>query len=367
MQMQCDGTVKTRLSPCCRLKTIASDVQIQGKGYPLKLPPRESGRVTDSNIVGTPAASTELRMTFWPVKLMTNPGANPGQSQSHVSVAGLSRVSVAEGLEGRDFLYLGFLAVTAIWIWIRDLAWLSAADETLPILAALPLFIWLGSPWRFRQVSLLLPRLPLLGVALLAAAGLVLDMTLLLASAWTFALWIWIKARVAGETCLLRRLAVLPFLAFPWIALDLTPLGWQFRLSAAWVADHAYAALGFSVVREGTMLLVRNIPIEVAAPCSGMNSLQAILLGGLVLTWMEFGRSRWYWWLVASLPVLAWFANTVRVCSIIATAIGVGPEAARGSLHQICDWAVVLLVVGGWSMAVRWLLGTRLRRKFEAL
>jgi exosortase len=146
-------------------------------------------------------------------------------------------------------------------------------------------------------------------------------------------------------------------MAFPWVTLDLMPVGWWFRLSASWVADHAYSATGFSVLREGTNLVVSGIPIEVAAPCSGMNSLQAILMGGLVLTWIELDKSRWYWWIVASLPLLAWTANTIRVCSIIAMAVVWGPDAASGSLHQIGGWAVVLGVVGGWSLMAKRLTG----------
>jgi len=146
-------------------------------------------------------------------------------------------------------------------------------------------------------------------------------------------------------------------MAFPWVTLDLMPVGWWFRLSASWVADHAYSATGFSVLREGTNLVVSGIPIEVAAPCSGMNSLQAILMGGLVLTWIELDKSRWYWWIVASLPLLAWTANTIRVCSIIAMAVVWGPDAASGSFHQIGGWAVVLAVIGGWSLMARCLTG----------
>jgi exosortase len=286
-------------------------------------------------------------------------GANPGQHPSRVQFAGLSRWIGAKGLQWGDLSYLGFLAAAAIWIWVRDLAWLSAAGETLPILAVLPIFVWLGSPWRLREDSFSLPLPPLVAASLLTSAGLATDLTLLLAAGWTCALWIWFKERVIGETALKRRLAILPLMAFPWVALDFAQVGWWFRLSGAWVADHLYAAMGFSVVREGTNLLVHGVPFEVAAPCSGMNSLQAILMGGLVLTWIDFSRNRRYWWLVASLPVLAWVANSLRVCAIIAMAVGSGSEVARGPFHQIGGWAVVLAVFFGWSMAAKRVAGAR--------
>lgn len=265
-----------------------------------------------------------------------------------------------------DFLFLGALAAGGIWVWVRDLGWLSATEETLSILAALPLFVWLGSPWRVRDGSWSWPRLPLLAVGLLAGAGIALDMTLLLAAAWTLALWTWLKERVAGEARLQRRLAILPLLAFPWVTLDLAPVGWWFRLSASWVVDHLYGALGFPVVRAGTSLLVHGLPIEVAAACSGMNSLQAILMAGVVLTWIEAGRSRWYWWSVACLPLLGWVANTARVCAVVAAALVWGPEAAGGPFHQILGWVVVLAVFSGWWLMVRWAAGLRQPRRVAA-
>ena len=298
-------------------------------------------------------------MTLLPAEPQQEPGNNSGERTSLVPAAASLRWFDAAGLESGDLLFLAILVVAGMWIWVRDTAWLAATDETLPILAAFPLFVWLGAPWRIRADSISLPTVPAAVAIGLALLGWALDVTLLLATAWTFALWLWIKARVAGEVHLRHRLAMLPLLAFPWVSLDLAPVGWWFRLSAAWVVDHAYGVLGYSVVREGTNLLISGIPIDVAAPCSGMNSLQAILLGGLVLTWLEFGRSRLFWWLVASLPLLAWVANTLRVCTIVALAVGLGPDAARGSLHQIGGWLVVLLVCCGWLFTAKWVAGKR--------
>ena len=65
-----------------------------------------------------------------------------------------------------DLVYLGCLAVAGLGIWVRDTAWLSAPEETLAILAVVPLFVWLGAPWRIRQASGPLPLGPLVGAAL---------------------------------------------------------------------------------------------------------------------------------------------------------------------------------------------------------
>ena len=88
----------------------------------------------------------------------------------------------------RDYVWLGALLLGAALVWLHDLAWVPAASETLPILAALPLFAWLGGPWRFRtgRFELHGATLAAAGVALLL--GLVLDLTFFLAAAWTLAL-----------------------------------------------------------------------------------------------------------------------------------------------------------------------------------
>lgn len=248
----------------------------------------------------------------------------------------------------RDQFWLGALLLGAALVWLRDLAWAPAASETLPILAALPLFAWLGGPWRFRPGRFELHGATLAAAAVALVIGLVLDFTFFFAVAWTLALWSWLRVRLAGESVGLRRLLLLPLMAFPWMTLDLAPLGWWFRITASWAADQLFGSLGFVVSRQGTNLLVHGLPIEVAPACSGMNSLQAILIAGIILSWMELRGSRWYWLSVATLPMLAWVANAARICSIVAIALGWGTGFARGWFHEVGGWLVVVTVFVSW-------------------
>jgi exosortase/archaeosortase family protein len=165
-------------------------------------------------------------------------------------------------------------------------------------------------------------------------------------------LWAWLQTRLPNERADLRRLLLLPLLAFPWLTLDLAPLGWWFRLSGAWAADQLFGALGFVVTRQGTNLLVHGLPIEVAPACSGMNSLQAILIAGIILAWLELRGSRWFWLGVATLPVLAWFANAARICAVVGVALSWGAGFARGWFHEVGGWLVVMMVFGGWWLVL---------------
>ena len=255
-------------------------------------------------------------------------------------------------MKPRDYLWLGGLLIGATFIWLRDLAWLPFASDTLPILGALPLFVWLGAPWRFQSTRPQLHGVSLAAAGLLLVAGILADFTLLLAAAWSLALWSWLRGRVS-EAVNLRRLILLPFMAFPWMTLDMAPVGWWFRVSAAWTTEHLFSVLGFAVVRQGTNLLVHGLPIEVAPACSGMNSLQAVLIAGIVLALHEFPYRRLYWLSLATLPVLAWGANVLRVCSVVAVALTWGSELAHGWCHDAAGWLILMAIFFCWWLAIR--------------
>jgi len=54
-------------------------------------------------------------------------------------------------MHNKDYGMLTSLGLLAVFIWFRDTAWMSSSDDTLPILVALPVFVWLGWPWQFKS------------------------------------------------------------------------------------------------------------------------------------------------------------------------------------------------------------------------
>ena len=221
------------------------------------------------------------------------------------------------------------------------------ADEVLPIVAALPLFAWLGAPWRLRDDRFALHTGSLAVAGVSFVSGLALNLTLLLAVTWTASLWSWIRGRVCTEgdaLVRLRRLLPLPLLAFPWITLDGGPVGWWFRLSAAWAVQHMFAGIGLAVTREGTHLIVESQPVSVDASCAGLKVLQCMLIAGTMLAFIQLGRRRQYWWTLPVLPLLAWTANTVRVTTLTVAALSFGPEFAQGWFHAWGGWLVLVLM-----------------------
>ena len=269
-------------------------------------------------------------------------------------------------MKPRDRLWLGGLLAMAAFIWLRDRTWLTSADEVLPLLAAPAVFLWLGQPWRGWRKPAGVVNFKLLITALVVfILGLALDVALLLALAWTLALWSWLSGKICpARSNQLRRLLVFLLLAFPWLALDLPALGWWFRLSAAWSAEHFFQALGLAVTRDGTQIVVQNFPVAVTAACAGLNALQAMLVAGGLLAFVQLGRSRWYWPALLVLPLVAWLANTLRVVMLSTVALTFGANAARGWFHEWGGW-LVLIVMFGLCGAMFAFLG-RGRKNLEA-
>ena len=248
----------------------------------------------------------------------------------------------------RDLGVAGGLAGLGVIIWIRDLSWWPMAGDALPILAGFGLFAWLGAPWRFKMAEGPAPRIaarPLLICAGLFCAGAAANSTLLLALSWCGLLWAWLKLRLPEERHpLMKQLLVLPLLSFPWILLDGQPVGWAFRLSGAWATEHVFHLFHQNALREGTQLWLNGQPVAVEAACSGLNSLQSLLLAGTALAIIFLGPGRRFWWNLPLLAALAWLANTVRIVSLCLAAVFISPEFFRGALHQGSGWLLLMVM-----------------------
>ncbi|MCB1135580.1 MAG: exosortase/archaeosortase family protein, partial [Chlamydiia bacterium] len=250
-----------------------------------------------------------------------------------------------DNMTPKDTRILGLLIVLAAFIWIRDTSWMSTADDTLPILIAIPVFVWLGWPWTFLKEEKPLPAWGIFGTALLFLAGIVSDLTVLLAIGWCVLVWAFIRTRIDPELHdMSRKLMVLPLIAFPWITLDAEKLGWWFRLSGAWVTGEVFHALGYAVVTEGTFLHINGQPISVEPACSGLNTLQSMMISGSMMAYVLLGETSRYWISLPFLVVLAWLANTIRIMVLTTAAILISPEFAMGWFHDWGGWFILVLM-----------------------
>lgn len=243
---------------------------------------------------------------------------------------------------------LGALGVLAAFIWLRDLRWYEELGDSLPILAALPVFIALGWPWRLHHDNWRIATAPALLAAVLFPLGIAFDSGLVLAVAWTTLLWSWIAGRVVVRPgSHLRKLMLLPLLAFPWLLTDLERLAWWFRLSGAASAGDLLAFAGFTVAREGTFLWANDFAVSVEPACSGVNGLQSMLLAGAALAYVKLKGSALFWWNLPLLVGAAWLANLLRIVTATAAGALMSPEAAArwvDPLHSFAGWLALCVV-----------------------
>jgi exosortase/archaeosortase family protein len=242
-----------------------------------------------------------------------------------------------------DITFGTALLLLAVFIWFRDTTWMSSADDTLPILVTLPLFFWLGMPWQLSSVTPNYQISKFYIAGFLFLLGIILNSTLILAITWSLLLWTWISARVSKDTLpMLRKLLILPLLAFPWISLDFDRIGWWFRLSGTWVTGHLFQLFGYEVEQEGTLLFIEGFPISIEKACAGLNTLQSMLIAGTLLDFIILGSTTKYWYNLLLLPFIGWLANTFRIIVITASAIFISPQFAMGSFHVVGGWLVII-------------------------
>lgn len=246
-----------------------------------------------------------------------------------------------------DMAILFILALLALFIWVRDTSWISTADDTLPILVAIPLFIWIAAPWKFREepepISVNLIAISVL----LFLIGIGINFTFSLSLGWTILFWAWLKSRVDPEMLpSIKKLLILPVMAFPWVALDAVKIGWWFRLSGAWAASEFFSFFHLDVSREGTTMVVNGLPISVEVACAGLNTLQSMLIAGSIVDFLILGSSVLYWWNLPVLVAISWAANTIRIIFISLAALYISPQFATGEFHTWGGWAILMIMFG---------------------
>lgn len=247
----------------------------------------------------------------------------------------------------KDYGIITLLALLAGFIWFRDTSWITTFDDTVPLLVAIPIFVWLGFPWKFKKEQDPLPSQWLIITVTLFLVGILLNLTFILGLGWTSLLWAWLSNRIQpGSNPSLSKLFVLPIMAFPWVIMDANSLGWWFRLSGAWVAAQFFTLIGYEVQYAGTTVVINGLPISIEAACAGLNTLQSMLIAGSVVAYLILKNTNRFWWNLPLLFVMAWVANTLRIIVISSAALLVDPEFALGTFHTWGGWLILMVMFG---------------------
>jgi exosortase len=177
---------------------------------------------------------------------------------------------------------------------------------------------------------------------------------LLVGLTWTF----WGLGRLktlAFPFVLLLTMVPLPTLVYNSVAAPL-------QLFASNMATQVAQFLGVSIYRDGNIIHLATTSLGVAEACSGLNSLASLVVGSLLLGYLEEASITGRVLLTLLSIPLAIVVNVIRVAGTAVLA-DYQPEFAMGFYHLFSGW---LVFVAGFGML--WLLGKlvfRLTRSFS--
>ncbi len=129
----------------------------------------------------------------------------------------------------------------------------------------------------------------------------------------------------------------------------ITMLHLLLRHISAFGAVHLVEWYGIPVMRDGTTLFMSAAVVEVADACSGVSTLYASVLLGLILAYLSNSLGRRVLLLTASV-VLAVVTNTIRVAILVLIVHYYGVDPLKTPLHEVSGmitFALVLLALFG--------------------
>jgi len=121
--------------------------------------------------------------------------------------------------------------------------------------------------------------------------------------------------------------------ALPLPALIYSPLTFQLQLLSSVLATHLLHAVGVSVMREGNVLILQNVSLEVVEACAGLHSLFALAALACIVGYLFLRSPLRRAFLVLNAIPIAIGLNAARITLAAIAAHLWGPAAAQGFAH----------------------------------
>jgi len=118
----------------------------------------------------------------------------------------------------------------------------------------------------------------------------------------------------------------------------------------------------FPILREGNVLILPHMRLEVVAACSGIRSLMSLLALAAGYGYLVERSTVVRWILLVAMVPLAIVSNGTRVMITAVMANYIGPKAAEGFMHEFSGW-VIFVVATALFLLFHSLL-TLIRKKF---
>lgn len=174
-------------------------------------------------------------------------------------------------------------------------------------------------------------------------------------------------------------------LLFPWAFLMFAMpmpfldevLGFRLRLFMAGASTGILNLIGVEATRRGTAIYSamdaslgfpegRIFSLDVADPCSGLNSLFALVMLTALYAHLTQNRAWKQWFLFLCALPLAVLGNMFRVTSIAIVAAGIDQKFASGPYHTLAGYLVFVVAIGSMILVGK-LLDTDWRGKYARL
>jgi exosortase len=99
----------------------------------------------------------------------------------------------------------------------------------------------------------------------------------------------------------------------------------------------------FPIMREGNVLILPNMSLEVVEACSGIRSLMSLLALAAGYGYLAERSTAVRWLLFLAMVPLAIISNGTRVMITALMANYIGPRAAEGFMHEFSGWVIFVV------------------------
>jgi len=155
----------------------------------------------------------------------------------------------------------------------------------------------------------------------------------------------WIVFGGDGFRLCLFPLAFLFFMVpIPYILYD--AISFPLKMIASWFGEHSLTLVGVPVFREGNIMFLPNLQLEVADACSGIRSLMSLLaLATAAAYFMTLGVARGGALFLSAIPVSI-VTNSMRIFVTGILSYKFGQKAAEGFFHDFSGWLIFVSGAG---------------------
>jgi len=133
----------------------------------------------------------------------------------------------------------------------------------------------------------------------------------------------------------------------------LPSLSLALQTAAATVTARTLSLLGIVVHREGVLVHLQSVTVEINETCNGLQFLMAMLTIGAAVAWVSQRRPGHRAAVVAAAAAFGLAGNWVRIIGTALIAEGWEPSAAQGAPHAVYGEAVYVAMVAIFIATVR--------------